>query len=172
MCFVNAKIAPCGTRAASKVGRAADLRVTLPASAVLSTGAAAAPPAGQVLVVTLCAVVPVMYWWYVLVPFKRRELATSKRRGDVKEYLQDLAEAPAEERRPEKWLYDKYLREAELMESTEASGLPQVVQTVEKELQQQLPGGGFWSFDNPVFVCLTMLLIFCTTQVIMHSLQG
>eukprot|EP00439_Symbiodinium_sp_Y106_P034147 s4384_g4.t1 len=152
--------------------RASDLRVTLPAAAVLDLGSAPAePPAVQILVPLLCAIIPVAYWWYVLVPFKRRELASSKRKGDMKEYLQDLATAPVQERKPEKWLFDKYLREAKLIEASETSGLPKAVQTVEAGLQQQLPGGGFWSFDNPIFVCLVMLLIFCATQVAMHSLS-
>lgn len=151
--------------------RASDLRVTLPAAAVLDVGSAPAEPSAvQILVPLLCAIIPVAYWWYVLVPFKRRELASSKRKGDMKEYLQDLAIAPAQERKPERWLFDKYLREAKLIEAGEASGLPKAVQTVEAGLQEQLPGGGFWSFDNPIFVCLVMLLIFCATQVAMHSL--
>ncbi|CAE7206161.1 LOX3.1 [Symbiodinium sp. CCMP2592] len=131
--------------------RASDLRVTLPAAAVLDLGSAPAEPSAvQILVPLLCAIIPVAYWWYVLVPFKRRELASSKRKGDMKEYLQDLATAPVQERKPEKWLFDKYLREAKLIEAGEASGLPKAVQTVEAGLQQQLPGG------NAQFVRLSL----------------
>ncbi|CAE7200080.1 LOX3.1 [Symbiodinium pilosum] len=154
----------------SACARASDLRGTLPPSAILDAGAPQLP-ATQIIITLLCAIIPVAYWWYVIVPYKRRELASSKRKGDVKEYLEDLAATPSGDRQAEKWFYDKYLREAKLVEGTEAAGLPKVVQAVESELQQQLPGGGFWSFDNPIFVCLVMLAIFCTVQVATHSSQ-
>ena len=172
--FSNTGVAKTKSAESRTRARAADLRVTLPAAAILDTGVAATPqtPPVQILVTLLCAVIPVAYWWYVIVPFKRRELASSKRRGDVQEYVQDLAMTSPEERKPEKWFFDKYLREAQLVDRTEAAGLPKVVQTVENELQQQLPGGGFWSFDNPIFVCLVMLAIFCTMQVAVHTLES
>mmetsp|Transcript_52947 Transcript_52947/g.99219 ORF Transcript_52947/g.99219 Transcript_52947/m.99219 type:complete len:209 (+) Transcript_52947:44-670(+) len=169
--FVNVQ-SPRARGTASRLQRAADLRATLPPGAILDAVPAAGPdtPSAQIVLTLLCAVLPMAYWWYVIVPFKRREVASSKRRGEIKGYLDDLAKTPADERKPEKWLYDKYLREANLLERNEVVGLPKVVQTVEDELQQ-LPGGGFWSFDNPVFIGIVMLVIFILQQLLVHSLQ-
>mmetsp|Transcript_97262 Transcript_97262/g.119152 ORF Transcript_97262/g.119152 Transcript_97262/m.119152 type:complete len:219 (-) Transcript_97262:63-719(-) len=156
---------------ANLVGRkVVDTRMTMPASAVLEIGSnTAQAPMFQVILVLLCAAIPVLYWWFVIVPFKRRELAASKARGPMKQYLQELAALPQEERKQEKWFYDKYLRQAKLVEPRTPEGLAEVVQVVEDELQESLPGGGFWSFDNPIFVCLVMLALFCMQQVLLHD---
>lgn len=145
--------------------RVGDLRGSLPAAALLEDSTKSDVPIFQMVVVFLCAAVPVAYWWFVIVPFKRREIASSKARGPLKVYLKDLAAAP--ERKPEKWFYDKYLRQGKFLEP-KREGLTDVVEGVEEELQK-LPGGGFWSFDNPIFVCLVMLGIFCGQQMLLHD---
>ena len=129
-------------------------------------------PVLQAILVFLCAAIPVGYWWFVIVPFKRREVAASKSRGDLKVYLEDLAEAPPQERKPEKWFYDKYLRQGKFLEPKRSEGLTEVVEQVEGKLQEELPGGGFWSFDNPIFVCLVALSIFCLQQILLHDVLG
>mmetsp|Transcript_57421 Transcript_57421/g.90987 ORF Transcript_57421/g.90987 Transcript_57421/m.90987 type:complete len:218 (-) Transcript_57421:23-676(-) len=149
---------------------AADSRMTMPAGAMVEVASNTGQLSTfQVVVVFLCAAIPVLYWWFVIVPFKRREVATSKARGPMKNYLVELAATPQQERREEKWFYDKYLRQAKLVEPRTSEGLTEVVQTVEDELQETLPGGGFWSFDNPIFVCLVLLLLFCVQQVLLHD---
>ena len=149
---------------------AADSRMTMPAGAIVEVASNTGQLSTfQVVVVFLCAAIPVLYWWFVIVPFKRRELATSKARGPMKNYLVELAATPQEERKEEKWFYDKYLRQGKLVEPRTSEGLAEVVQSVEDELQETLPGGGFWSFDNPIFVCLVLLLVFCVQQVLLHD---
>lgn len=123
----------------------------------------------QLAVVLLVTVVPYAYWWYIIVPTRRRELAGSKRRGDVKEYLEELASAPTDERKAEKWMYDKYLREAKLVDGVRQEGLTEAVAEVENRLQDTLPGGGFWSFDNPVFVYFVLFGAFSTFQIVAHA---
>ena len=148
----------------------ADSRMTMPAGAMVEVASNTGQLSTfQVVVVFLCAAIPVLYWWFVIVPFKRRELSTSKSRGPMKNYLAELAATPQEERREEKWFYDKYLRQGKFVEPRTSEGLTEVVQTVEDELQETLPGGGFWSFDNPIFVCLVLLLLFCVQQVLLHD---
>eukprot|EP00438_Fugacium_kawagutii_P028576 Skav232565 [mRNA] locus=scaffold3309:138281:138925:- [translate_table: standard] len=150
--------------------KVADSRMTMPAGALLDVGSNTAEvPMFQVILVLLCAGIPVLYWWFVIVPFKRRELAASKARGPLKSYLQELAVTPEEERKQEKWFYDKYLRQGKFVGTRTSEGLTEVVQAVEDELQEALPGGGFWSFDNPIFVCLVMLAVFCAQQVLFHD---
>lgn len=121
---------------------AADSRMTMPAGAIMEVASNTGQLSTfQVVVVFLCAAIPVLYWWFVIVPFKRRELATSKARGPMKNYLVELAAAPQEERKEEKWFYDKYLRQGKLVEPRTSEGLAEVVQSVEDELQETLPWG-------------------------------
>ena len=148
--------------------KATDSRMMLPAGAMLEASNSEVS-AFQVIVVLLCATIPVLYWWFVIVPFKRRDLAISKARGPMKTYLGELATTPPEERKQEKWFYDKYLRQGKFIEPRASEGLTEVVQVMEDEMQETLPGGGFWSFDNPIFVCLVMLLLFCMQQVLFHD---
>jgi len=115
------------------------------------------------VVVTAC-VVPFAVWFYVVVPARRTELAKSKRRGEMKEYLKELAAAPEEDRKSEKWFYDKYLREAKLVSGPREPGVREAVEEFEGDLQRKLPGGGFLSFDNPVFVYLSILTVFLIIQ--------
>eukprot|EP00448_Togula_jolla_P015966 CAMPEP_0170573228 /NCGR_PEP_ID=MMETSP0224-20130122/2653_1 /TAXON_ID=285029 /ORGANISM="Togula jolla, Strain CCCM 725" /LENGTH=147 /DNA_ID=CAMNT_0010895801 /DNA_START=272 /DNA_END=715 /DNA_ORIENTATION=+ len=129
----------------------------------------------QLVVALVCTIPPYAYWWFVIVPNRRRELAKGKRKGgEVREYLEDLAAAPAAERKPERWLYDRYLREAGLKAPRPAgsAGLPEAVEALEDGLQDALPGGGFWSFDNPVFVYFVLLAAYIIFQVVSHAVTG
>ncbi|CAK9019825.1 unnamed protein product [Durusdinium trenchii] len=148
---------------------AADPRLTLPKGAMIDTTSSMSQiPIPQAIVLLLCAAIPVGYWWFVIVPFKRREVASSKKRGPLKVYLQDLAATPSDERKQEKWFYDKYLRQGKFLEA-KSEGLTDVVEKVEDQLQEKLPGGGFWSFDNPILVCLVALSCFCVQQILLHD---
>eukprot|EP00435_Cladocopium_sp_Y103_P064810 s797_g26.t1 len=83
---------------------ATDSRMTMPAGAIVEVASDTGQVSTfQVVVVFLCAAIPVLYWWFVIVPFKRRELATSKARGPMKNYLAELAATPQGERKEEKW---------------------------------------------------------------------
>lgn len=124
----------------------------------------------QLVVVVLCTAIPYAAWWYVVVPNRRREIASSKRRGDIKEYLQDLSETPSTDRKAEKWMYDRYLREAKLVDGPRPKGLPDAVGAFEDGLQENLPGGGFWSFDNPVFVYFIVFAVFVVYQLFARAL--
>jgi hypothetical protein len=67
----------------------------------------------MVLITLLCAVAAA-YWWNVVIPDRRAELAMSKRKGEVKEYLDDLREAEVlGERQAERWLFADWLRNRE-----------------------------------------------------------
>mmetsp|Transcript_53493 Transcript_53493/g.174089 ORF Transcript_53493/g.174089 Transcript_53493/m.174089 type:complete len:141 (-) Transcript_53493:60-482(-) len=57
----------------------------------------------------------------------------------------------------EKWMYDKYLRQAKLVDGDRPEGMPEAIGAFEDKLQETLPGGGFWSFDNPSFVVLVVI---------------
>eukprot|EP00930_Biecheleria_cincta_P033444 TRINITY_DN23174_c0_g1_i2.p1 TRINITY_DN23174_c0_g1~~TRINITY_DN23174_c0_g1_i2.p1 ORF type:complete len:206 (+),score=42.52 TRINITY_DN23174_c0_g1_i2:34-651(+) len=156
---------------ASLVVRHVDVRsAVLPANAIVEfepTG----PSWPQMLVVLLCGVLPMVVWWYVVVPNKRREVAASKRKGELKQYLTELAASPDAERKGEKWFYDKYLREAQLAKGSVPEGrLTEAVGEFEGQLQEALPGGGFWSFDNPIFVTLVMVACVVTVQNVQHEL--
>ncbi|CAE8589403.1 unnamed protein product [Polarella glacialis] len=155
---------------------AVDYRIAPPADGFsdgfLELGSAAPEfPWAQLAVVLLSTAVPAAYWWYIVVPNKRREMATSKRRGDMKEFLVELAAAPADKRKGEKWFYDKYMREAKLIVEPRPAGLPEATLAFEADLQKALPGGGFWSFDNPVFVYLVAFAAFCLVQIVAHALN-
>jgi hypothetical protein len=66
---------------------------------------------GLLLIVATTAVAA-GYWWNVLIPDRRQELAISKRRGDVKEYLDDLKEAETVgDKQLERWLLTDWLRD-------------------------------------------------------------
>mmetsp|Transcript_31184 Transcript_31184/g.85487 ORF Transcript_31184/g.85487 Transcript_31184/m.85487 type:complete len:223 (+) Transcript_31184:52-720(+) len=126
-------------------------------------------PLLQLATVLLCTLLPFAYWWYIVVPTKRQEVARSKRRGEIREYLEDLSATPATERKAEKWLYDKYLREGKLTALPRSGpGVPEAVSAFEDGLQEALPGGGFWSFDNPVFVYLVLFGAFCVVTLATH----
>ena len=56
-----------------------------------------------------------LYWWLVIVPSERAALSTSKRRGPLREYLEELRPSSAEDdkgkdRSIERWFYSQYLR--------------------------------------------------------------
>jgi len=118
------------------------------------------------VVVILACAVPFAVWFYVIVPSRRTDLAKSKKRGEMKEYLEELAAAPEEDRKSEKWFYDKYLREAKLVSGPREPGVREAVEEFEGDLQKKLPGGGFLSFDNPVFVYLSFLTVFLAIQIL------
>ena len=66
----------------------------------------------QLLVITALCAVCAGYWWNVVIPDRRTALALSKRKGDVKEYLDELKEAAVEGDRPfERWLLADWLQE-------------------------------------------------------------
>ncbi len=66
---------------------------------------------GLLLIVATTAIAA-GYWWNVLIPDRRQELAISKRRGDVKEYLDDLKEAETVgDKQLERWLLTDWLRD-------------------------------------------------------------
>jgi len=126
----------------------------------------------QLLAIVASFVVPFAAWWFYVVPNRRREIAVSKRKGDVRKYLEELAEAPEDTRKSEKWMYDRYLREGKLISKDRPEGMPEAVAAFEGNLQEALPGGGFWSFDNPIFVYLVLVLGFVATQLVSQALSG
>jgi len=126
----------------------------------------------QLFAIIASAAVPYAAWWFYVVPNRRREIAKSKRRGEVREYLEELAEAPEDSRKAEKWMYDRYLREGKLVSKERPAGMPEAIAAVEGNLQEALPGGGFWSFDNPVFVYLVLVAGFVATQLLSQALSG
>jgi len=157
----------------STVLGAADPRVAPPATDTFADLGSPEPqiPVMQLVFILICTAVPMAYWWYIIVPTKRREVAASKRRGEMREYLEELAATPAGERKSEKWFYDKYLREAKLVDKPRPAGVPEAVNAFEENLQETLPGGGFWSFDNPVFIYLVLFGGFCVTQLVARALD-
>jgi len=52
-----------------------------------------------------------LYWWFAVVPSERRRLSQRKRKpeGDIKQYLDDLEKAEANDRKVEKWFYSEWL---------------------------------------------------------------
>lgn len=126
----------------------------------------------QLFAIVASIAVPFAAWWFVVVPNRRREIAVSKRRGEVREYLEELAESPEDTRKAEKWMYDRYLREGKLVSKDRPEGMPEAVIAFEDNLQEALPGGGFWSFDNPVFVYLVLVLGFVATQLVYQAVSG
>lgn len=126
----------------------------------------------QLFAIVASIVVPFAAWWFYVVPNRRREIAVSKRKGEVREYLEELAESPEDTRKAEKWMYDRYLREGKLVSKDRPAGMPEAVVAFEENLQEALPGGGFWSFDNPVFVYLVLILGFVATQLVSQALSG
>jgi len=161
-------------RSTSSLRRCAiDPRIAPPGAGLVELSAAEPQvPLLQLAVVFLSTSLPFAYWWYIVVPLRRRELSASKKRGDVREYLEELAAEPEGSRKGEKWLYDKYLREAKLTSTPREAGLPEAVGALEDGLQEALPGGGFWSFDNPVFVYLVLFAAFCVVQLVSRALNG
>mmetsp|Transcript_9899 Transcript_9899/g.22510 ORF Transcript_9899/g.22510 Transcript_9899/m.22510 type:complete len:206 (+) Transcript_9899:48-665(+) len=155
------------------VVRAADARLgsmtVISSDEFMAYGTAPGFPFVQFIVVLLSITVPLAYWWFILVPGKRQELSRSKRRGQMKKYLTGLAASPEEDRKSEKWFYDKYLREGNVPIKPRGDGLPEVTEAIEDRLQETLPGGGFWSFDNPVFLVFTFVAIFSLWEVATHD---
>lgn len=92
------------------------------------------------LFVSAITAVAAGYWWNVVIPDRRQSLALSKRRGDVKEYLDDLKEAETVGEKPfERWLLTDWLRENK---SAKPAALP------------FLKKAKWNSGDNPVLVAM------------------
>ena len=76
-------------------------------------------------------------WWFQVVPQQRVELSKSKRKGPIKEYLDDLDISDSSERGVERWFFTDWLR-------------------ARKRRGGQVPDGKaepfFLSTDNPVVV--------------------
>ncbi|KAF5836995.1 hypothetical protein DUNSADRAFT_4968 [Dunaliella salina] len=73
------------------------------------------PQLASASVVIASTVITGMYWWMVVVPSERATLAKSKRRGTMRQYLQELQEDPSRE--AERWFYADWLRQLEKRES-------------------------------------------------------
>eukprot|EP00239_Pterosperma_sp_CCMP1384_P005976 CAMPEP_0197855932 /NCGR_PEP_ID=MMETSP1438-20131217/27534_1 /TAXON_ID=1461541 /ORGANISM="Pterosperma sp., Strain CCMP1384" /LENGTH=204 /DNA_ID=CAMNT_0043471195 /DNA_START=302 /DNA_END=916 /DNA_ORIENTATION=- len=82
------------------------------------------PGVAQTLVVLVVTLAPALYWWLVLVPSERQSLAKNKRRGEVKEYLEQIE--GDESRVMERWFYTDWLqqkgRESERRERNKQRG--------------------------------------------------
>ena len=95
------------------------------------------------------------YWWFVVVPSERAALGREKRKGELRSYLDGLADD--KERGIEKWFYSEWLnkswfqaaqrkraeREAESSAEGTAGETPD--QGEYRDVQPR-----FWSLDNPV----------------------
>jgi len=71
---------------------------------------------GMGTVVLLC-VVAGFVWSNEVVPTARTNLAISKSRGDVKEYLDEIKEAGESERKLEKWMFSDWLNKGQQKEA-------------------------------------------------------
>lgn len=70
--------------------------------------------ASGMLIVTALCVIAASYWWNVVIPDRRTELAISKRKGEVKEYLDELRESEeSSNRKAERWLFADWLKARE-----------------------------------------------------------
>lgn len=116
------------------------------------------------------------YWWYIFVPAERRSLAKEKRRGEVKEYLEEIA--GDESRGLERWFYDdwlkrKYIRankvprvpqatattavDADGESAPKATPVPKTTSPADQEVYVDKEPN-FWSFDNPLVTTAALAL--------------
>ena len=105
-----------------------------------------APPATTLFGLTLTVALSTgayVYWDGTIVPQKRKELAKSKRKGEIKEYLDDLKEA--DERSAEKWLMNDWLENEPGKEKQPAVPF--------------LPSKKFNSGDNPVIATTALIML-------------
>jgi hypothetical protein len=93
---------------------------------------------------------PALYWWRVTVPEKRLEISRSKKRGELKDVLDDLAQendvagSPTSgQKKLERWLLTDWLRE----EKRKEPALP------------FLPRSKFNSGDNPILVAGSLIVL-------------
>jgi hypothetical protein len=92
---------------------------------------------------------PALFWWRVTVPEKRLEISRSKKSGELKEVLDDLAEKNAAgsptsgEKRVERWLLTDWLRN----EKRKEPALP------------FLPRSKFNSGDNPILAAGLLIVL-------------
>jgi hypothetical protein len=130
------------------------------------------------------------YWWLIFVPAERRALASDKRRGEVKEYLEEIA--GDESRGLERWFYDdwlkrKYIRankvpkEAPVSTSAMASSAPTAdaeraettsadadVSPADQEVYMDKEPN-FWSFDNPIVTTTALIGGAVTIGTLLHN---
>lgn len=64
----------------------------------------------QFLTLALVIAVPFCYWWLITVPEARLELSKGKRKGDTREFIEELREADG--RVAEKWFFSKWIQQA------------------------------------------------------------
>lgn len=57
--------------------------------------------------VSITLLVVTLYWWNIVIPAKRTEVAISKNRGDIKEYLDDIRDN--DEKAIEQWFLSDWL---------------------------------------------------------------
>lgn len=119
------------------------------------------------------------YWWLVIVPSERAALASSKRSGPVRKYLEELRPAAngdgdgagspsTEDRSIERWFYTDYMKQPWFKTPKQVEQTPEDVSSdrgrgVEgwRELLKptiSTPTPKFWSLDNPIVASLALIM--------------
>ena len=62
---------------------------------------------GSMSIITAILVIVAAYWWNVVIPTKRKEVAISKRTGEIKEYLDDIRDS--DDKGFERWFLSDWL---------------------------------------------------------------
>ncbi len=110
------------------------------------------------------------YWWLVLVPSARGDLARSKRRGEVRAYLEEIEGDSS--RGVERWFYTDWLRK--LRSSAAAKQSPPAAEEAGPDARGdstapaqregnllrpsfETPMPSFWNFDNPIIAAVLLL---------------
>ena len=57
--------------------------------------------------ITLTLIIVTNYWWSVVIPTKRKEVAISKNKGEIKEYLENIRDN--EDKNFERWFFSDWL---------------------------------------------------------------
>ena len=106
---------------------------------------------------------PAIYWWRVTVPEKRLEISKSKKAGELKGVLDELAEENVEagtptsgEKRLERWLLTDWLRQ----EKRKEPALP------------FLPRSKFNSGDNPILAAGLLILLTGVLSAVVKQVFG
>ena len=81
-----------------------------------------------------------VYWDKVIVPMKRTEVSKSKRKGEIKEYLEEIRED--DDRKAEQWLFNDWLEPA-----AKEAAIP------------GLPKAKWNSGDNPVIAAAALITL-------------
>ena len=98
---------------------------------------------GMSIVIVLCVIAAVV-WSEQVVPVSRTKLAISKRRGTVKEYLDEIEN---ESRPLEQWLFADWLRSRDGLNTKKEPALP------------VLKNAKWNSGDNPILVTSALLMV-------------